>query len=415
MKPFTDRDARINNQPVAKEGVLIYTTGGALKQWDDLKQNIGRTVPILDEHPSVDNGNGGLYSGNEKVWGWAKLKQMGDTRRIFADLMLYEGAPVKKGYSVGFWYLQVKQDGEFAGQKYNIVQAFITVDHLALTTMPRDPTALLLAPDKAKAILGDSWEASTNGLPASTGGYINAIVGYDSMMLSDPRLAEIRESVAKENPDMPEEELDALVSQMRANELELEAKKKSKKTTGDKKLADTDTSDEIKVLAAERDALKQELVAMKAAAEADAEKRDLKEKLAAKAKEAEELKAALDAKEAAELQARVTSMIDSIVKSHGVDAKILDGKSIEHIEGWVAACKFLSPGPVEGTPIVKPSGDSAGLDGVVEGNKYKTTYLRLSFDAEHAEGGVPTLRDPEGNPVGHEYPAGHVFKKWGEV
>lgn len=61
---FTGHDAvQLVNQPVTREGVLRYGSVAKLKRWTDIQKNIGRVVPIIDEHPRRDNGRRGLFNG----------------------------------------------------------------------------------------------------------------------------------------------------------------------------------------------------------------------------------------------------------------------------------------------------------------------------------------------------------------
>lgn len=405
-------DSQLNGQPIAKEGVLPYSDGKALKRWVDLQANIGMMVPVLDEHPDPDNGNDGLYSGNEKVWGLAKIRQLGDVHRLVADMMMYDGAPIKKGYSIGFWYLHVLEKGNFDGKEYDYVQAFLTVDHVALTSYPRDPTALQLTPERAKELLGG---VSTDSITVVGAQYINVAVSYDSMVLMDPRETAIRDALLRDNPTISEDELDKRAAQMRANEIELlENKQKHKKEGGD--MADEKLIDENTALKAQVDTLTSELDKVKAAAEADSEKRALAAELDAIKKEKDALRAALDAKEAAEFQTKVDSMLKSMHDSHGIDMATFKGEGIDFLRGAMKACELLSPGEDTGKQLtdeeLKAKADSALSS---DGRRYKSTMYRMSFDKAHqTPEGMPTFRDPEGNPPDHPYPAGHTFKNWGE-
>lgn len=129
------------NQPVAKEGVLQYPDGPKAKKWEDLAMNIGRIVPVLDGHPRENNGNHGLFSGKEKIHGYAFIKGTNDRKQLLADIYLTSKID-RSGYSIGYPYIPVEEHGDIDGEKYDEVQSKLVIDHVALTSIPRDDQAM---------------------------------------------------------------------------------------------------------------------------------------------------------------------------------------------------------------------------------------------------------------------------------
>lgn len=137
-----DLDAILKNQPIAKEGVLDYGNIKKYKRWENLKSFDTISLPIIDDHPSQDNGNDGLWK-DEKVWGYATVKICPKEKRILcADLDLDDDAPVRNGYSLGYKYAPILKEGSKNGVKFQMIQDIKELDHLALTNFPRDSYAL---------------------------------------------------------------------------------------------------------------------------------------------------------------------------------------------------------------------------------------------------------------------------------
>lgn len=146
----------LKNQVIASEGVLPYQDGAKLKEWDNLKQFAGRLIPIIDEHPNMDNGMGGLLSGKEKIWGFAEVKADEATRSLTADVFLEDKAPIKRGYSIGYPFIDISQTGFHGSQKFDSKQKLLDVNHLALTNFPRNQIALRSAGDNSIMGVSDS-------------------------------------------------------------------------------------------------------------------------------------------------------------------------------------------------------------------------------------------------------------------
>jgi len=220
----------LRNQPVAKEGVLDYSDGRKLKRWEDLRRNIGRVVPIVDEHPIDDKGNGRLVVASDKKFGEATIKQCGTKKRLCADLELDDNAPVKRGYSIGYPFEQLDEEGVHEGQRYDSIQANLVVDHLALTNYPRDVEELQITGDAKYYIVGDSGTKVTQG--GSLGGMIINInrVGYDSITFvgveKERQVRDLARKLKRENPDTTASD-EALLERARVmleNEQELNKK-----------------------------------------------------------------------------------------------------------------------------------------------------------------------------------------------
>lgn len=164
----------LKNQPVAREGRLPYRSADGrilwkLKRWKDLKRNIGRRVPVINEHPATDNGRGGLFNGLKRIEGWAVLKQYKNYKMLAADMELLDDCAEKNGFSCGYPYIPLVPGPEetvFDGGPVDEVQANMLIDHIALTDEPREPTAIQSAWD---AISGQSttevpgvWQANVH-------------------------------------------------------------------------------------------------------------------------------------------------------------------------------------------------------------------------------------------------------------
>lgn len=128
---------KLKNQPIAAEGVLSYKDKKYLKRWDDLKRFIGTEVPVVVEHPPSY-----LVDSTTKVIGKAKLKEcpMG-AKWLCADVVVDDDkVPLgKRGWSIGYLTEIEEKEGEYKGIKYDGVQKIVKIDHLALTSHPRNP------------------------------------------------------------------------------------------------------------------------------------------------------------------------------------------------------------------------------------------------------------------------------------
>lgn len=139
-------DALFRDQVVTKAGVLMYTINGKTvhmaKKWDDLKLNIGRVLPITIEHPNPDNGNKGMHN-EEIIAGYiGPLRQYKNKHILIGDKYIDDDVDPLNGQSVGFSYIPIAEDGELNGDLYDEIQSDLWLDHLALTSNPREPFAL---------------------------------------------------------------------------------------------------------------------------------------------------------------------------------------------------------------------------------------------------------------------------------
>ena len=136
------------NQLIASEGALSYKDENGkevfkMKKWDKLKTFIGKKVPIVDEHPPSK-----VLTGFEKIYGTGTVKQCPDGRHaLCADMQLDDNAPKKSGYSLGYPYEQVNEEGTHKGKTYTIVQDILGLNHIALTNYPRNNTAIAVTGD----------------------------------------------------------------------------------------------------------------------------------------------------------------------------------------------------------------------------------------------------------------------------
>lgn len=373
----------LKNQPIAREGVLEYTEGKKLKKWVDLEKNIGRIVPILDEHPSIDNGNWGMFSGKEKIHGYAELKACPKGSKVLcADEHFFDNAPVKKGYSIGFPYFEDKTTGDYNGQHYDEIQSGLVIDHIALTNIPRDQKALQVlgdSSDKGQVAIYPSMLTRVTVAPQGCNGTININrMAYDSLEfveLDQSRsIMDIARKIQSENPEATAEECMSRAAMIYLNESELEEKQGDNIMPEPEKIPSKDAKkpedeEEGSCDSTDRDTLIRENA-------------ELKAKLASvdsiKASEAE-LKAARDTIAAqdkvivAYKNKELMADIDSLVKGHGCQAKDFDGKTPDFVAGALWFASNASKGQDRGTaiPPEKPKSSSkAGLRYSLKHGKY---------------------------------------------
>jgi hypothetical protein len=335
----------LRNQPVAKEGALEYREGFKLKRWEDLQKNIGRTVPVLDEHPSYDNGNKGLYSGNEKRFGDGVLKQCPNgTKSLCADIKLADGSPVKTGYSIGYPYEEIMESGEINGQHYDSIQANLLVNHIALTNDPRDEAALQIAGDSRFYMVDDKITVGKQINNQDKAEIHLTKIGYDSYRfdagIPAQRVQDIKTKILQDNPTIPEAELNARANLMVKNEQKLTRVDKMPETPVSKaEKAKEEVSEEPdKSKKDSEDSLTREhLIMENARLKAEKSAHDSAEK---SLKDAEaQLKVAKDAADRykSQLEEHLTKdinhKIETLVRTRGFDAKEFAGKSADFVEG----------------------------------------------------------------------------------
>ena len=356
----TSSDAvKLFNQPIAEEGSLPYEgkngeTIFKLKKWEDLKKNIGRIIPIVDEHPDEKNGKGGLVN-QEHIFGFTVIKKCPNKNKLLCgDPVLEDGSPVKKGYSIGFAYNPDNTPGKHNNQHYDQVQSDLLIDHLALTNSPRSPHAIQVA--------GDTNDCNTT---------INKlIVDYDLFRFTSNKLLKktqvdnmpknrfdaIIEKLKSDNPNMDEEELEKRANQMKKNEEDQEEEEEKKKKEGDALLVQMD-----------KDALIAEISRLKGGKDAE---KSYQSKIERLEKENDSIKIAKD-RYKKELEKILTNQvhvnIDRLKTVYKFKAKEFDGKSPDFIKGALFSADRIG----EGIKIQKSENietDSINADGTLDIN-----------------------------------------------
>jgi hypothetical protein len=391
----SDLDAiKLRNQPIAKEGVLVYDDGRKAKLWEHLKRNIGRTRPILNEHPNFDNGFKGLFSGKEKVWGKAIISQCPKgEKRLCADLVLQDGAPVKKGYSIGYPFREILEKGKIGEDEYDSVQGHLLIDHIALTNHPRDNTALLVAGDSNLAIIDDEV-MSSNG--DSNGAIVINRVGYDSLELElDSRIDEIMEFLRRDNSDTTDSELLKRAILMLQNEKQINGD--TENMPGGKKVEEDQKDEEMeeeemkkkKKKEASADSLsKEELFAELATLRADRDaKLIFEKKLKSAQSRAEKAEADRDSykeRYEKELTSKVQTQVDSLVNDHGYGAKDFTDRSADFVAGAYFVAETISKGPQTGERVGDSEYEEAehGINDYVYDHDSKKMVLKPEFIKE---------------------------------
>jgi len=316
---------KLLNQIAACEGVLEYNGKAFLKPWEDLKTFDQRIVPIIDEHPPKNNGNDGMISGAEKVYGTALLHQCVKGEPILCfDADMSNDAPTKNGYSIGFVFHEEAQSGEHLGKKYDGIQHITDIDHIALTNFPRNTIAL------ADSVAGDS--ITQTPLPSNNRVNISKL-GYDSFNAFKLEKSEEIQNKVDRMPKTAEElqkEVDALTSKL-AEGMKAPIptpaipETDSKLKDLEKKLADSES--------------------MKSKMEADAKRY----------KEEFEKRIAQDAKRD----------IDALHNEINMDPKSFEGDSPEVIRGAMKVLNHLRTMPkssIIGATDVSTNGDATALD-----------------------------------------------------
>jgi len=341
----------LRNQPVAREGVLKYTDGRKLKKWEDLRRNIGRVVPVIDEHPAKNNGKDGLVSGREKRWGYGLIKSCPrGEKQLCADLVLLDGAPIKAGYSIGYPYLHVEEAGTHDDGEYDSVQSGLVVDHIALTDGPRDHKGLMVAPDSEEP---KRFSPGADSLFDSGGVYISHI-GYDSFVVQpdagsaglDARdAASIIAMLRKDNPTAGDEELlpRALIMLQNADRLIASSNKRGSDTlpkdkeTGEKPVDEQDEPE---------DKDKDSLIAEVSRLRAEKTTRDSMEgrlqSLESEARLARDSAEKYRSLYEREMSGIIQTKVDSLLNDHGFDSTEFDGKHAEFINGALYAAQRVA-------------------------------------------------------------------------
>jgi len=298
-----------NLQPIASEGVLPYWENGKvvmkLKTWENLKSFDGIEIPVIDEHPK------GLVNDEHPLEGFAKVIADEKEHILYADIYGVDEMPLKKGYSIGFVFNEVNQQGKFNNVRYDSVQEIIKIDHLALTNAPRSPVARATNTVIPATIAGDSATSNVVKYSYCIDNYIAPNTGLEGGNLT----------LTDENSSKPATavDLDALkeIANLRAKIAEMEAIKK----------ANDSYNEQIQKLKNDLEKIK---------TERDSAMKILKEQKAQKLKEAS----------------------DSLIKA-GVDAKELDNKSEEYILGRYDQLQHDSKSAPTNIQIENPSKNEA--------------------------------------------------------
>jgi len=135
----------LKNQPIAREGALNFNGKWMMKKWDNLKQFIGKKVPIPDDHPSDEEGRYRFFDKDkDKNWGFGEIKQCPNgNKQLCADIYLEDDAPERAGYSIGYGFTEVMEPGDINNtQRFDGYQKLNVMDHIALTDAHREPTAV---------------------------------------------------------------------------------------------------------------------------------------------------------------------------------------------------------------------------------------------------------------------------------
>jgi len=139
---------RITGQEVAHEGVLEgYALGRGAKLMENLNKFVGITVPVTLEHPVNSKGQPAFVEEveNPDIVGTAKIYKCPHSNAICADLDILKGTPVPGGYSIGYGLDLIPEKGVLNGEPYDFIQSINEINHIALTSMPRDERAIVVA------------------------------------------------------------------------------------------------------------------------------------------------------------------------------------------------------------------------------------------------------------------------------
>jgi hypothetical protein len=332
---------RITNQVLATEGVLKYGDKRMLKQWGDLKNFDGKIVPIVDEHPDKNNGFDGRVSGKEKVYGIGRIHQCVKGEPVICfDSDLSNDAPIKNGYSIGFVYNEEDSKGNYYGEDYDGIQHITEIDHIALTSFPRNPIALASIP--ATDSLQKDGDPSNNHVVKYSFGYDSfntfKLLKTDAETSSSDTLAEGKPMPDKEeNASKTEEGTEEEMDEEEEKEVKKDSKKKSKDSTAKDSKVESDSR--FVKLKAERD------------------------QFAADSKRYKELYET-------SVSSQIKVEIDSLHSEYGIDAKEFDGKSRDFVAGAMFLHNHIQSQPqssVEGSHDVA-TGDSVAVDSI---NNYR--------------------------------------------
>jgi hypothetical protein len=353
------------NQPIAKEGTLPYRDGNKFKRWEDLKRNIGKTVPVVDEHPPVDNGRRGLVTDQDRRYGKALIKKCARENRLCADVMLDDDAPIKRGYSIGYEFLEVNKQGEFDGTPYDSIQANLEIDHLALTDYPRDEDELQIAGDSRK-VPEYTRETRITRDNTSDNTVININrIGYDSLEFVDVnrnrQILDLARKLRKKN-DTTASDAELLERARVMIENGETLKQKQEKSGNDNMIQGADVTDETVKKEKEKEMDEDEekekssgdthidLIKENTQLKAEISARDSTEELRAKLKAAQDENERLKKEKMDRKKAELKAEVDSLINEHGFKSEEFDGKNPDFVAGVTYAIQHVSKGAETGKP-----------------------------------------------------------------
>jgi hypothetical protein len=318
----------LKNQVIASEGVLDYNGKKMAKLWEDLVKFDGKIVPIIDEHPDINNGFFGRVSGKETIYGTAQVHVCGKGLPVLCmDTSMSNDSPQKNGYSLGFVFNEEVKSGDIHGEKYDAIQRLQELDHIALTNYPRNPIAL------ASVNAGDN---KTTPITQDSQNVVKRYIAYDSFnTFTFTKDSNIKKSEEKTMPKTLEE-LQIEIDGYKAKLASVEVKEMEKIQNDSKELA--------KKLA-------------------DAE--EAKKKLESDAKKYETDAKKFREQYEAELTKTVKIGIDSLHDNFGIDTKEFDGKTKDFVDGALFLAKKISEQPQNSISGAKDvSGDSVEMDSI---------------------------------------------------
>lgn len=204
---------------MASGGPLDYGSKGVIwKTWENLKQFIGKEVPLVIGHPSDDDGDPRLLTAEDLRVGTVMLKACPKQKEtLCGDVEFKEGAPLLGGYSIGFSAFDKKIGGR-------TVQDIVLIDHVAITDDPRNHFARMVASDSAE-VVGDSAECGgtfiyADGIRGEEMGDEPSAAVLEFMVKLNGQMSEIAKQIEGDSEEDPEleklkKERDALADELK--------------------------------------------------------------------------------------------------------------------------------------------------------------------------------------------------------
>lgn len=363
-------DALFRDQIIAKAGVLFYVIEGKsigmVKTWDDLKQNIGRYLPITVEHPDSDNGNNGLQDEETIVGFVGPLRQYEDKHFLIGDKYIDDDVDPLNGQSVGFSYIPVAENGELNGDLYDMIQTDLWLDHLALTTNPREPFALHTENPELILQLAAAAAGSDSSRPVKTTLRTIYGIGYDNL----ESFKENNDKIVKKS----KKRVDSIMAENNVSETEAALREKLAKLEAEKAATD-----------ALNDSLKEK-------------EKELKDKDAELVKAKQERDAARQ-ENLERINQEVATMSDSIAKDYGLPAEFTKDQKADYIRGAFDALRKAKELWSSGTDAEKGKKADPPKSG---SGKLPDRWWYPTYDAIYDDKRKKMV-DPLGNPSGTTY------------